>query len=309
MKTFWLSTFCAVMMALPVIGQAQTRLAAADWERMEAWEDTLGLLSYAFVNDSSEENRFFAVRAFIPKLVNALKTPGSFDYPFEQLRTVSIQYPADSTFRIFTWQLYVDKDNYRYYGAIQMNNSDLQLFPLVDRSFNFNGDYTTAIFGKDDWFGALYYNIHAVTQGNQTYYLLFGFDGYQFFRKRKLVDVLTFQEGKPVFGAPVFVNDSPNGKTVQSRLLLEYSATASVRCNYDPALELLIFDHLTEIGGPHGEGPVNIPDGTYEAYQLGPDGYWHYIEKVFHETLDEAPRPAPLFDGKRKDLLGNGGRR
>ena len=290
--------------------QAQSELLSKeDQAALEAVEDTLGLLAYAIVNDSIESNRFGAVRAFIPKLVQALKTPNSFQFPFEQLQTVSIQYPADSTFRIFTWQLYVDKDNYRYYGAIQMNTPELELFPLRDRSFEITADLEQAVLSPEEWYGCVYYNLHSVQAGNETYHLLFGFDGYSFFRKRKVVDVLRFQDGKPTFGGPVFVLNTPDSPTplVQNRLLLEYSAAASVRCNYDPALDLLIFDHLMTVGGDYGEGPVNVPDGTYEAYQLS-NGKWEYVEKVFDTILDEAPRPEPVLQGRRgKDLLGNGG--
>lgn len=290
--------------------QAQSQaLTAEDQSKLEVVEDTLGLLAYAMINDSIEENRFGAVRAFIPTLVQALKTPNSFQYRFDQLKTISIQYPADSTFRIFTWQLYVDKDTYRYYGAIQMNTTELELVPLRDRSFELNEDLEQAILEPDQWYGSVYYNLHAVGSGSEAYYLLFGFDGHEFFRKRKVVDVLRFVEGKPTFGAPVFVRETPNSlsTSTKNRLVLEYSATASVRCNYDPALDLLIFDHLETIGGTYGEGPVNIPDGTYEAYQLT-DGKWQYMEKVFHTWLEEPPRPEPVLEGRRgKDLMGNGG--
>lgn len=287
---------------------SQNSLSPEDLQELQTVEDTLGLLAYAFVNDSLEENRFLAVRAFIPTLVKALKKPGSFSYPFSQLNSVSIQYPADSTFRIFTWQLYVDKDTYRYYGAIQMNSQELQLFPLVDRSFEIEEDLENATLSADRWYGTVYYNLHSVTNGDQSYHLLFGFDGYEFFRKRKVVDVLHFVDGKPVFGAPVFVNEKNDGSTSsKQRLLFEYSAAASVRCNYDPALDLLMFDHLTTVGGEYGEGPVQIPDGTYEAYQLN-NGRWEYVEKVFNQVLDEAPRPNPVLKGRGgKDLKGNGG--
>jgi hypothetical protein len=285
---------------------SQERMSAKDWQAMETVEDTLGLLAYAFINDSLEENRFLAVRAFIPKLVQALKKPGSFSYPFEQLSSVSIQYPADSTFRILTWQLYVDKDTYRYYGAIQMNSNELQLIPLVDRSFEIEDDLENTELSADRWYGTVYYNLHSVTQGDQTYHLLFGYDGYEFFRKRKVVDVLRIVDGKAVFGAPVFIKEDRDGNiSSKQRLVFEYSAAASVSCNYDPALNLLMFDHLTTVGGEYGEGPVQIPDGTYEAYELL-NGKWMYVEKVFNTILDEAPRPNPVLKGRSGKNLNGG---
>ncbi|PSR12097.1 MAG: hypothetical protein DA408_04335 [Bacteroidetes bacterium] len=289
------------------VANGQSSISQPDLAALEASEDTLGLLAYAFINDSLEENRFGAVRAFIPTLVKALKRPNSFHYPFEQLHAVSIQYPADSTFRIFTWQLYVDENTYRYYGAIQMNTPDLQLFPLVDRSFTLTEDLEQATLTADQWYGSVYYNLYEVEKGQEKYYLLFGFDGFEFFRKRKIVDVLTFPNGKPQFGAPVFLAEDAQGSVgSKKRLVLEYSAAASVRCNYDPALDLLIFDHLTKAGGEYGEGEVQIPDGTYEGYRLQ-QGRWIYEEKVFHEVLDEAPRPSPILDDRTRNILGKGG--
>lgn len=288
-----------------------TPITEEDWAKLRQVEDSLGVLGHAIVNDSIAENRFGSVYSFIPMLVRALKTPHSFHYPFGRLNTVSIQYAADSTFRIFTWQLFVDKDDYRYFGAIQMNSPELKLFPLRDRSFEFQGNLEQAVFTPEDWFGAIYYKVYTVTEGPQPHYLLFGFDGHEYFRKRKYIDVLTFDEdGQPRFGAPVFHLPDPAGgdQTVpQNRIVLEYSAEASVRCNYDEALGIVIYDHLMTISGNYGEGPTNVPDGTYEGFELE-DGRWRYIERVFNEELDEAPRPEPVLDVRTRDLLGRGGR-
>jgi len=264
-------------------------------------EDTLSLLAYAVINDSLEENRFGACREMIPRLVKALKVENSFHYPFEQLKSVSIQYPKDSTFRLFTWQLYVNKDEYRYYGAIQMNSPELKLYPLVDRSFNIQ-DEEHAVLAADEWYGSVYYNIKQVKGEEVMYYTLFGFDAFSFFRKRKIIDVLSFNEqGEPVFGAPVFVKEQG---PVKSRIIQQYSAEVSTRCNYDELLEMIIFDHLITLSGPHGEGPVQYPDGSYEGYELK-NGKWMHKEKVFDQVSDEAPRPAPILDHRTKDIFGN----
>lgn len=286
-------------------GQKAGKIKPSDLAKLETHEDTLALLSYVMVNDSIDENRFAATKRVITSLVQALKTPNSFSYPFDRLKSISIQYPADSTFRIFTWQLYVNKDEYRYYGAIQMNNPELKLFPMYDRSFEIEEDLNQAILKPNKWYGALYYNLMQVDNKDiGRYYLLFGYDGYEFFRKRKLIDVLTFPGGVPTFGAPVFVHNEGYlaGRTL-NRLMLEYSSETNVRLNYDEALGIIIHDHLQAMDGQYGEGTVNISDGTYEGYKLE-KGYWNYVEKVFHEMSDEPPRPFPVLDGREKDLFG-----
>lgn len=286
--------------------QKAAPMTEAQVVQVRAVEDTLMVLAYAVLNDSLAENRFAACRDMIPNLVKALKVENSFSYPFKRLPSVSIQYPQDSSFRVFTWQLYVDENDYRYYGAIQMNSGLLRLFPLVDRSFQTdleNIEYET--FPADKWYGAVYYNLRQVEGPQGSYYLLFGFDGNEFFRKRKVVDVLAFgADGKPSFGAPVFVQ-LENGRPVETkkRLFLEYSSGATVRLNYDELLEMIIFDHLIEMGGQYGEGMVYVPDGSYEGYRLE-GGRWVYIPKIWDQVQDEPIRPMPILDGKKKNIIG-----
>lgn len=279
--------------------------STTDFAKIKVYEDTLALLSFLIVNDSLEENRLLAVKKFIPTLVTALKLENSFHYPFERLRSISIQYPADSTFRIFTWQLYVDENDYRYFGAIQMNESPLKLFPLRDRSHEV-ADINKDILTPETWYGSVYYNLKEFDTREGKKYLLFGYDGYSFHTKRKLIDVLSFKDGKPVFGAPVFVSTDPeHPHEPKNRIVLTYSAAASVKLNFDGHLDMIVFDHLISgMSEVPGQGPTNLPDGSYEGYQLK-NGHWEYVSKVFHHVYETAPREEPILDGSRKkDLFG-----
>ena len=296
--------FCIALLLATLPARSQSYgLTAEDLERIDQLEDTIALLSYAVINDSLPEHRFGATKKLIPTLVEALKIPNSFHYPFPRVQSISIQYPADSSFRIFTWQLYVDVDEYRYYGAIQLNSPELQLFPLIDRSASI-ADVETDLLKPENWYGALYYKIHQFEGPQGRQYLLFGFDGYSFFNRRKLVEVLHFEEGQPFFGSDVFIEDDPErGTIVHQRLVKEYSAEASIKLNYDPLLDAIIFDHLILLGGSEEQGPTYVPDGSYEGYRLD-GGYWRHVPKMFDTVVDEAPRPEPILDDKSKDIFG-----
>ena len=291
---------------LPSVSHGQRPvIAEEDQAKLKEWEDTIALLSFAVINDSFPENRFGATKKLIPTLVQALKVNNSFYYPFSRTQSISIQYPEDSTFRIFTWQLYVDVNEYRYYGAIQMNSGELQLFPLVDRSFEVR-ETEYEILTPEKWYGALYYGIQPFDTPVGRKYLLFGYDAFSLFSKRKVIDVLSFPGGKPSFGAPVFyTQEEEGGMKIRNRLLFEYAAEAAVKCNYDPVLGLVVVDHLVETGGVYeGQGPVRIPDGSYEAYQLT-EGVWKNIPMLENQLMDEAPRPFPILEGDDKlDIFG-----
>lgn len=296
--------FAAATGLLPA--QTEGKLTAERIEKIRKVEDTLGVLSFTIINDSLPEDRFAACRSLIPALVRALKEEHSFEYDFDRLQNISIQYPQDSSFRIFTWQLYVDKDDYRYFGAIQMNTPELTLYPLIDRSFEVENPESAQL-PSDKWYGAVYYNLQQVDHREGPRYLLFGYDGFEFFRRRKVLEVLTFnQDGKPVFGAPIFEQGEVNGLSDRkNRLVLEYSAAATVRLNYDEALEMIIFDHLILAGGNYGEGPVYLPDGSYEGYKIDENGNLVYVPKVWDQIQEEAPRPMPILDTRKKNILGN----
>lgn len=322
-KFFVISLFGLMSISSTIAQSTTTIKEASDIENLE---DTLGVLSYTLVNAADAEQRFLACRAFIPTLTKALKTPNSFDYPFERLNTISIQYPQDSSFRVFTWQLYVDSSEYRYYGAIQLNAADLQLIPLVDRSFQLEEvEYLQT--DARAWYGALYYNIRQFDTPEGRKYLLFGYDGFEKIQRyeenanrgramafshsdmeqlsqRKLIDVLTLQDGKATFGAPVFSSSlSPQGK-LQSRVVLEYSAESKIVCNYDEFEKAIIFDHLMATGGEIPDSkPMKIPDGTFEGYRLE-NGIWQYAPKMFNMVVDKPPREMPVLDQKSKDLFG-----
>ena len=188
-KSLWIA---GCLFCMGFIGQTQAQPVAfpkADQEQLKILEDTQALLSFLIINDSLEENRFGATRLMIPTLVRALKVKNSFDYPFERLQAVSIQYPPDSTFRVFTWQLYVAEDDYRYYGAIQMNTPELKLYPLIDRSFQVE-EPEQAVLNPENWYGALYYGIQKLEHPQGPYYLMMGYDAFSFFKRRNIQNTI-----------------------------------------------------------------------------------------------------------------------
>lgn len=268
----------------------------------ESVEDTLISLVQTVLRDTIADNRLAANEQLRSQLEEALQRERSFQYAFPAVRGISIQHPQDSTFRIFTWQLYVSEHSYQYGGFIQTNDAKPKVYPLEDHS----GEVPLPeyeVMSPDYWYGAVYYNLKQVGNKRDRHYLLFGYDGYELFRKRKLIDVLVFKDGAPEFGAPVFEHGP--GK-VKHRIVREYSAEVSTRLNYDDVLELIMFDHLIAQNGPHGEGLTYYPDGSYEAYRLNRKDKWEHIEKVFDQVSEEAPRPSPILDNRKKDIFGRG---
>ena len=189
-----------------------------------------------------------------------------------------------------------------------MNQRELKLFPLIDRSFEMEIPLPTKDqLPPDRWYGALYYNLRQFDTKNGRKYLLFGFDGYTFFEKRKVLEVLSFsKEGIPMLGAAVF--EKPDGTAAgEQRIILEYFSEAKVRLNWDEQYEMILFDHLIPIRNPYTNGVTNVPDGSYDGYKFE-KGRWILQEKVFRDVMEEAPRPEPVLDQQKgKNIMGTSG--
>lgn len=248
-------------------------------------------------------DRFAADSVFIRQLVQCLKTPYSFYFPFDSIRTVAKLYASDSSFRIFTWQIQRDEAYFRQYGMIQMNMHDgsLKLFPLIDVS-DFVAEPIDSVRSNKNWIGAIYYSMVEKEFAGKKYYTLLGYDDNDFTSTRKWIEVLSFNsKGEPEFGGSYFEYpaDGLKPEPPVSRMLIEFKKDAGVRITYDPELDLIMMDHLISLENTPEKKYTLVPDGDYEAFEWKM-GKWHYVEKVFTEKLQDgqAPVPVPLFDDK-----------
>ncbi|TXF89794.1 hypothetical protein FUA23_08900 [Neolewinella aurantiaca] len=299
--SFFLSLLCTAAL----FSQAGP-LSPADNSNLQKAESDLLQLSYIMHTDSSDEARFLACKSLIKDLVEALKTPNSFNFDFSGLEGVKVMMAPDSSFRFFTWELHVNRDEYRHYGAIQYNSSALKLMPLIDRGDQLRQNPETAITSNTDWLGYVIYNIiPGGTYQGKPYYFLFGYNRHAALSRQKVLDVFYLDPaGKPVFGLPVFAVYTPEGHLLEdhTRLVLEYSAEANVAMRFEPESKRIIYENLIIAQGPDG-GPISLPDGSYHALEYGTDGRWHEISKVFNHKYEKAPVERVLPEEK-KDIMG-----
>jgi hypothetical protein len=290
------------------------KLKAADRKQLQVREDSLKAYADSMINARSAGKRFLSDSNFVRSFVRALKTPYSFDYPFDSVTSVSMLYPADSTFRIMTWQLKKDEYMYLQKGAIQMRTTDgsLRLFPLFDASM-FTAKPIDSVRSRKNWIGAIYYKVIQKEWKGRKYYTLLGFDGFTVSSNRKWMEVLSFdpQSGEPVFGGPYFVvsPDSAKKSQVQNRFSIEYKKEASTTFNYSEDKDMVIFDHLISESDEPNRPETFIPDGDFEGFQWK-DGKWVQIKKVFTEVPDEFKNVDPLLgnapaDDAIRDKEGN----
>lgn len=282
-----------VFLFLSLASQAQ--LSKAGYAALQQREDSMKSFALNIVQGRSGEDRLYSDSVFTRMLVRALKTDYSFEFPFDSLFTISRITPPDSSFRIFTWQLVINDDIVRQHGAIQMRTKDgsLKLFPLIDRTPEMTSPEDT-IGTNMNWVGALYYKIIPKKAFGKTYYTLLGFDANDVKSDRKIIDILTFQNGEPVFGGNHF--SFPDGalhKKGIARYIMVYKKEASPRLVYDPELDMIVLEHLISETGEPDKKYTYIPDGDYEGLKWK-DGKWIYIKKIFNQKTPEGKEPVPL---------------
>jgi hypothetical protein len=292
----WLALMAFVLMCQLSFAQ---RISRADAKALRLKEDTLLKQAVKTLDGINPKDRFVGDSSFTRTLVRALRIPNSFYYPFDSLQSVSRLYPPDSSFRIFTWQLVINDDVIKQKGVIQMHTDDgsLKLYPLFD-----NSDYTKnpadTVTDNKGWIGAVYYNIIQKRSGNQNYYTLLGFDENNIRSKKKIIEVLNFNNGEPSFGGRYFSFEEDSVfKTSIGRYIMEYKKTDGPKLNYDPEMDMIIVEHLVSESNEPNKKWTLVGDGDYEGFKWK-NGKWVHVEKIFDQVtpLGKEPVPNPVRD-------------
>lgn len=244
--------------------------------------------------------RLQAMESFDSVMLQFLEAGGTFEDIQDSLQYFAILESNDQQFQLITAQTFINEKQFKYLGYLYY--ADGRYEKLIDRSQEMIAP-TLTVGNRENWFGALVYDIQPIQFGGEKHYLLFGYNASGNFNRQKIVDVLTFdQHGNAVLGKPVF----PVEDRMVSRFILRYAAEAKLTLRYDDERNLIIYDHLIPARSRYDkEQLIFVPDGSYCAFKPVKSGF-EWISKVFHQTLEEAPRDVPVLDqglgiGKKKN--------
>lgn len=282
LKRIFLQLF--VVISICCIQQVHAgNLSKEDLAALAQIEDSLANLADSMATAPVLDDRIEVCRRFTKHLRTALDMPNSYNYPFKKLEgKIHILYADDKSFRIFNWLIRPAENVRRYYGAIQMNTEEPTYYPLKDNSDRIEeSEATNATLTADQWYGCEYYKIMSQNIGGQKAYLLFGFNSNGINSNKKLIDVLHFNNGSPLFGMTIFSVPDYRGRNLvtQSRFILEYKKTAQIYLNYDTDRKMIIYNRITsEIGDPNRKSTY-IPTGQMDGLQWG-NGMLNYVKEA-----------------------------
>lgn len=264
------------------------------------------LLFYADVmnNASVARHRVMAHDSFETIFLRMLEKKSGFEQSFDSLKWVSKLYPEDKSFRIFTWILDKGEGEYVHNGILQHKNG--KVFVLTDK-LKEEEDWEFSIHEANNWMGAMYYQIKQQEDKDGPYYILFGLHRYSGMENVKLAEVLYFDKNDiPVFGKEVFSRENKDARdVVKTRLVLKYRSTSYVGLHFNEGMNMIVHDYLIpDMMSPSVGGVTLVSDGSLVGYEFK-KGKWHYIDKIYTQILDEAPRPNPVLDQRgSSDLFG-----
>jgi hypothetical protein len=257
----------------------------------------------AMANSFEANHRKLAGEKFNQLFSEELAKPNSFTSKFKQLKWISVKEDSAHTFKLFSWQLKGDNGESKSFGYIQM--ADGSMHKLIDNT-NPSVDSEYETYNPTTWLGALYYNIKETSYKGKKAYLLFGYREQGKNQKIKIIDVLTFENKLPQFGAEIFKTADGDRPDIKTRIIVDYSSFGTVNLNYNEAESLIIHDFVVSRLGIDPEGkPAKVPDGTYVAYEW--DGnYWKKIDQLAHLHMDKNDIFfKPKAEDVKRDILGN----
>ncbi len=227
---------------------------------------SLIVLGDSILKGSTDSVRLAAHDRFKTRLESILLTSGSYDLDFSAVTNLSVLSSSDGRIRVYTWLLPSRDGIFAYHGFIQahdpkteyvttlgLKEAPLQRNEAEKRAY----DYTS-------WIGALYYDIITVKDRRKPYYTLLGWRR-QPESNMKVIEALSVDKGKAVFGKPVFETDFGR----RYRILFEYHPRAMMTLRYEPGDRMIMFDHLSPPDSSlAGHYPSYGPDFTYDAFRL-----------------------------------------
>lgn len=248
----------------------------SDFPLLRIAEKKLCITAPVLILGETDEQRISATNELFQGLESILQLPGSFHYPFDSLirTSVSVVQPSDRSFRLYTFNCILSDGDYLNYGFLQVpDGKEIKLYPLMDTIVRRAKNVSDEILGTGEWLGALYYGVIPVKKKRDRYYILLGYDGMDIHSNVKLMDVLWFDQGEPVFGKEIFL-DGAYDKTPSCRSIFEFHNDSRMVLRYEEKQNLIVLDKLA----PAFPEAVNdffyyIPSGDYDCYYFK-KGMW-----------------------------------
>lgn len=240
------------------------------------FEDRLEKSLKTLRSSISDEDRKNANNTFRVQLLETIQYSESFLYLFPKLSTLGAIISPDKSLKIYSWNVEMsDKSNKFYCFVVRpgKRRKKNKVVELIEKSELTRENQT---YSELNWYGCLYYKIIPIKKGTKKLYTLLGWRNNGTLSNLKVIDVLTLSGNHAKLGDPIFQSK----KTMDKRVILEYSIKSSMTLRFEGNYSRIVFDHLSpENPSMNGFYEYYVPDMSYDAYEFN-DGKWILNEDV-----------------------------
>ena len=222
-------------------------------------------------------------------LAKTLEKKEAYNYDFDSLsKFMSTVKSKDGFFRLFNWNIQLKNQKQHYDCWIYF--SDKSIIKLKD-SKNKSKNIEFISLEKQNWLGALYFDIIDLKKKNKTIYTLLGWDGNDMFSNKKVIETLIFKKKNlPQFGVPIF--NYPSGKT-KRRVIFQYNKDSymSLKHNLIKREDYIVFDHLIPTSPNLKDFPDwYVTDLSFDAF-MWEENKWQFKRDFNAKSLKSFKKP------------------
>lgn len=197
--------------------------------------DSLVAAATAMYNGKSDMVRYEANEQFMQLLKKDLRDQQAFDYVFDSIRILSVIFPEDKKFKIFSWNLPLGNFKNENYGLMMVFSEKSHNYKLIELR-DVSNDIVNPekeILKKGLWYGAVYYQLIEKKADGKKVYTLIGWHPTNGLYQQKIVDVITFDRNDdPVFGKLMFRGKGYSGS---KRIIFRYSEKVVMKLRFELA--------------------------------------------------------------------------
>jgi hypothetical protein len=224
----------------------------------------------------TDEDKKNANNSFRSLLLETIQYSESFFYLFPKLSTLGAVISPDKSLKIYSWNVELSDKSNKFYcfivrpGKRRKKNKVIELIEKSDLTRE-NQTYSEL-----NWYGCLYYKIIPIKKGSKQLYTLLGWRNNGTLSNLKVIDALSISGNHAKLGEPIFQSK----KTIDKRVVLEYSIKSSMTLRFEDKYARIVFDHLSpENPSMSGFNEYYVPDMSYDAFEFK-DGKWVLNEDV-----------------------------
>jgi len=239
-------------------------------------EGKLVSLFTGILNESDDKIKL-SLNDSVIHIVNSYAHSDSvFDHKFNSVRNLGQIVSPDSRLKLITWNIMLREGSNRYYlYIIYKDRKRSEHIHFLTASYKTVPPDTMKLYTKENWYGALYYAIQPFRLNGETVYALLGYDFGSSGLSRKIIDFISFDDTKPIFGSDCLLR---NGN-LKKRDVLEYSPEGVVSLKFESS-KRIIFDHISPFSTGHEGSPDRLGAGLFfDSYRLR-KGLWHFESNI-----------------------------